>query len=70
MITRQQAARIAEADRGRRRPPWDTALGGEIFIHGQGSGSDWTLGCIALDNPDVEELFAAVEVGTPVSIVP
>ncbi len=70
LISRRQESRIADADRRRRRPPWDTALGGEIFIHGHGSGADWTLGCIALDNPDIEELFVAVEVGTPVLIEP
>ncbi len=70
LISRRQAARIAEADRARRRPPWDTALGGEIFIHGRGSGADWTLGCVALDDSDIEELYAAVEVGTPVLIEP
>ncbi len=52
---------------GRRSP---NRHGGEIFIHGRGSAADWTLGCVALDDPDVEELYAAVEVGTPVTIKP
>ena len=43
-------------------------LGGEIFIHGRGSGSDWTWGCIALDDPEMKELFDAIPVGTPVVI--
>ena len=51
-------------------PPWDTPLGGEIFIHGGGSGSDWTWGCVALDDDDVRELYRAVRVGTPVTIEP
>jgi hypothetical protein len=29
----------------------------DILIHGGGSDSDWTWGCIALDNQDVMELF-------------
>lgn len=29
----------------------------DILIHGGGAHSDWTLGCIALDNEDVVELF-------------
>ncbi len=70
LVSRAEADRIADAERQRRTPPWNTALGGEIFIHGRGSGSDWTLGCVALDDPDMEELYAAVTVGTPVTIKP
>lgn len=29
----------------------------DILIHGGGTQSDWTLGCIALDNEDLIELF-------------
>ncbi|MCD6404424.1 MAG: L,D-transpeptidase family protein [Planctomycetes bacterium] len=49
---------------------WKTALGGEISIHGNGSKTDWTAGCIALDDGDIEEFYDAVPVGTPVEIVP
>lgn len=51
-------------------PPWDTGLGGEIYIHGRGSGSDWTLGCIALADPDMKRLYELVRIGTPVVIKP
>jgi lipoprotein-anchoring transpeptidase ErfK/SrfK len=46
-------------------------IGGEIQIHGEGIGSNWTLGCIALRNPDIDELFAHDRVGKgmPVFIV-
>jgi murein L,D-transpeptidase YafK len=68
LITRVEHDRIVRAiDRGA-RPPWDTALGGEIFIHGGGSGNDWTWGCVALDDADVKELFDAVPKGTKVVI--
>jgi len=70
LITRAVHDRIASAIDRRRRPPWDTALGGEIFIHGGGSTSDWTWGCVALDNPDVKELFDSLPLGTPVVIKP
>ena len=70
LITRATHDRIASAIDRRRRPPWDTALGGEIFIHGGGSASDWTWGCVALDNPDVKELFDSLPLGTPVRIDP
>ena len=45
-------------------------IGGLIEIHGDGGkGDDWTSGCIALRNSDIDELFSRVSVGTPVTIV-
>lgn len=70
LITRAEHARITRALRRKQTPPWTTALGGEIFIHGRGSQSDWTWGCVALDDPDMRELFDAVPMGTPVRIEP
>lgn len=53
------------------KPPFShTALGGSIGIHGGGSRTDWTLGCIALDNEDVDELYRLVAPGTPVLVFP
>lgn len=44
--------------------------GGLIEIHGEGGrGSNWTDGCVALANDDMDELFARVPVDTPVTIV-
>jgi L,D-peptidoglycan transpeptidase YkuD (ErfK/YbiS/YcfS/YnhG family) len=51
-------------------PPWNTALGGQIFIHAGGAHRDWTEGCVALYNSDMDELFQITSVGTPVSIRP
>ena len=45
-----------------------TALGGEIYIHAGGSGENWTAGCIALEPEDMDALFAACGLGTPVTI--
>jgi len=70
LITRRQYENIVSAIRRRGRPPWDTRLGGEIFIHGHGSAGDWTWGCVALDNEDIKELYDAVPVGTTVVIEP
>jgi murein L,D-transpeptidase YafK len=70
LITRAQHDAIVAAHEKRTTPPWNTALGGEIFIHGCGSGSDWTLGCIALDDTDMTELFARIATGTVVEIRP
>ncbi|MEP7008759.1 MAG: L,D-transpeptidase [Acidobacteriota bacterium] len=50
---------------GRRGP------GGLIEIHGDGGrGQDWTNGCVALSDADIDRLFPKVEVGTVVTLVP
>ena len=51
------------------RPPWGSALGGEIYIHGGGAASDWTAGCIALNDADARTLYDAVALGTEIEIV-
>ena len=70
LINRGQHRAITEAIRKKTAPPQYTKLGGLIYIHGHGARTDWTLGCVALENEDVKELFDAVTVGTPVTIVP
>ena len=51
--------------------------GGDIFIHGQPNYSpfarlpnDWTDGCIAVSNREMDLLWSRVKVGTPVQILP
>lgn len=68
LISRAQYNQIVRAIRRRERPPQNTALGGDIFIHGNGSQSDWTWGCVALDDRDMKELFDAVPLKTRVEI--
>ena len=68
---------LAQAEAARAR---GVSPGGDIMIHGlpNGRGSigsrhtlnDWTDGCIALANPEVEWLYAAVRDGTPIEILP
>lgn len=70
LISKAEHDRIVRAEKRGVCPPWNTRLGGEIFIHGRGAGSDWTLGCVALDDDAMRTLFAEVEVGTPVHIAP
>lgn len=69
-ITREEFRRISRAIDHGTSPPWNTVLGGAIFIHGFGAHRDWTEGCIALWDGDIRELFALVDVGTPVIITP
>ena len=55
--------------------------GGAIMIHGQPNNKklsksflqkrkDWTAGCIALDNNEMDEVLRLVSVGTPIRIKP
>jgi len=45
-------------------------IGNMIEIHGNGgNGIDWTDGCVALSDSDMDKLFAACPVGTAVIIV-
>ncbi|MFT4015096.1 MAG: L,D-transpeptidase family protein [Paracoccus sp. (in: a-proteobacteria)] len=52
--------------------------GGDIFIHGQGPEGralskrmrDWTVGCIAVTDDEVEDIYAMVRDGTPIIITP
>lgn len=54
--------------------------GGDIMIHGVEKkyeylgalqhNYDWTDGCIALTNPEIEELFRLIPTGTPIEIKP
>lgn len=49
--------------------------GGDIMIHGRagkdkGRGKDWTAGCIAVKDKEIEEVYSMVQAGTPVIIFP
>jgi len=70
IITPLEFQDIIRAFASRAAPPWNTALGGEIFIHAGGAHNDWTDGCVALYDSDMEELFTIASVGTPVTIRP
>lgn len=47
--------------------------GGDIFIHGQKhplrrDDNDWTWGCIAVSNEEMEKIYAMVNNGVPIAI--
>lgn len=52
--------------------------GKDIFIHGRGAEGnakapkmrDWTAGCIAVSDRQIEDIYAMVRDGTPVLILP
>lgn len=69
-----------EADRERARRI-NVQPGGNIMIHGSKNSwnaktaarakkFNWTDGCIALSNSDMDEVWDAIEVGTPIRIEP
>lgn len=58
----------------RKAQAYGRSPGGDIFIHGQPNGRrqtinfDWTRGCIAVSNSDMEELWAVIRVGTEIRL--
>ena len=70
LISSSEHRAIVEAHRQRQMPPMNTALGGWIEIHGDGTGggTNWTQGCVAIRNDDIDNLWQWAEVGTPVII--
>jgi len=70
LISQDEYEAILEAVEAKKMPPQRTRLGGEIYIHGGGTDGDWTRGCIAMADRDIEEIFEAIAVGTPVRIEP
>ncbi len=69
LISAAQYAKIKESIANKELPPQKTRLGGEIFIHGRGAKTDWTWGCVALDDENMQFLFNIVEVGDTVRIL-
>jgi murein L,D-transpeptidase YafK len=69
----------SEADLERARQAGDDP-GGDIMIHGLPNGEeksamcartgDWTAGCIAVTNEEIEEIWRLVPDGTPIEINP
>ena len=61
-------AQRAYAKKAGKRP------GGDIFIHGQPGWTrvqgDWTAGCIAVTDKEIEEIYAMVNDGTQINIFP
>ena len=70
LITPAEHDQIREAIARQQCPPWKTALGGEIGIHGPCPNATWTHGCIALTVPEIERLYNRLELGDRVTIRP
>jgi murein L,D-transpeptidase YafK len=79
LITQAEYLKIKKAIDDRQAPTWGTRLGGAIGIHGRteppgldgrSEARNWTEGCIALANADVDEIFSVVALGTAVTVLP
>jgi murein L,D-transpeptidase YafK len=79
LINQREYDKIKKAIDERQPPIWSTRLGGAIGIHGrtelpgpdhQPEALNWTEGCIALANNDVDELYSIVALGTVVTVLP
>jgi len=74
-IEEAQWQEIRHAVQAGKTPPQQTSLGGNIGIHGVGSGNlevhreyNWTNGCVALTNEQIDILVQWAKIGTPVEI--
>jgi murein L,D-transpeptidase YafK len=69
VLSAGELARIKSALARDKKPLQNTALGGEILIHGGGGTSDWTLGCIAMNDVDIDDLRAALPSGMRMDVL-
>jgi len=74
-ISMAEYQQIMQAHREGKMPPQVTKLGGHLGIHGVGSGNvkiqgmfDWTHGCIAVSNQQIDQLAKWVYLGMRVEI--
>ena len=72
LITQAQYDAIVQAEQSVTMPLMNTELGGYIEIHGNGTGNrnNWTQGCIAIADAEMDRLWNLIVVGTPVLIDP
>ncbi len=62
-------AAVRQAERAGKIPPQRTPLGSSIRIHGGGASSDWTLGCIGMEDEHILTLLDHIRVGTRVTVL-
>lgn len=74
-ISIKEYQHIVSANQNNQIPPQNTALGGQVGIHGLGSRDlkkhqaiNWTFGCIALTNKQIDEIAIYLKVGMVVVV--
>jgi murein L,D-transpeptidase YafK len=70
LISTEEVKQIQSAIAAQECPPWKTALGGEVGIHGPCPNVTWTHGCIAMSVEQIERLYDLLEIGDEVTILP
>jgi murein L,D-transpeptidase YafK len=75
LVTKKSYSAIINAHKKKSLPPQNTKLGGRIGIHGLGKGNkwihervNWTHGCIALTNEQIDILGGWISKGTQVVV--
>ena len=68
VISQAEYEEIREAIAQKKCPPWKTALGGEVGLHGPCPNVTWTHGCVAMSVEQIERLYDLLEVGDEVVI--
>jgi murein L,D-transpeptidase YafK len=70
LITPTECQQIRDAIAEKKCPPWKTALGGEVGLHGPCPNVTWTHGCVAMDIEQIERLYDLLDIGDEVTILP
>mgnify|MGYP002407624297 FL=1 len=70
IISEAERDAIITAHKEKKQPPWDTALGGAIMIHGCREDQKPTHGCVAVDNSVMDVLWSYCNLGVPVTVGP
>ena len=75
LISRNTYKKITYAHSKNKVPPQNTGMGGMLGIHGLGKADhlvhgefDWTHGCIAMTNPQIDRLSKWIKQGTVVKV--
>ncbi|MEW5743742.1 MAG: L,D-transpeptidase family protein, partial [Myxococcota bacterium] len=69
-ITQAQKNAIDAAQASCAVPPQTTDLGSYVEVHGRGGTSDWTLGCVAISDSGVDQLWSTIGVRDTIVVLP
>jgi hypothetical protein len=70
LISAADKSSIESAQSSCLTPPQTTALGSYIEIHGEGGGQDWTWGCLAIENFELDQIWAVLTPGDTIVVKP
>ena len=70
VIDKEKHDSIVKAINRKERPTWSSALGGAIGIHGKYDDREFTQGCIAVSDTNVQIIWDYTKMGTKVTILP